>query len=211
MIEVEEFTKSTQKAYEAIRLYRDKIGDKVIDASSILAGGQTSAPTKDCVAQARRFVGNVSEAKVVLSRSIRRGFGSWLMVTKHRHTIAINRTQLQRWAAQSLSGKAKNRLERIALRMIARLIPANNCLAEAMEVRCILHELGHISLQPELVEVGDRDPKFGWQRPPTILATPDQERGPCIFAATLLGIFLGEFACEQRREKDIDDSPGRPI
>jgi hypothetical protein len=105
------------------------------------------------------------------------GFGSWLMKTGDGEGgITIYRKQLAIWYTQTK-------------------LPLH-----VQQIRCIVHELGHIKLSPHLLKGTVRS-----QNAPH--ATPLEEEFAWLFTCVFLGAFLGDYSRQIRLGSLLDDAP----
>lgn len=122
--------------------------------------------------------------------------------------IGVNIAQLKDWARFVVPGHSVRKgaiVGKIYLKLLNIFLGIRHhderlVRRRAMEVRCILHEVGHLLLQPELL---DRETQ-------NQTAEPKQEESPWVFVCAVLGIALGDYSFRCRTD-GTDDSPQKPL
>jgi hypothetical protein len=107
--------------------------------------------------------------------------------------IVCDTMQIERWAK-----------EQMKILTAAEVTSAPTYLAGVQMLRSLIHELGHLRLSEALMEtIGGNaiGKKF-------VPATPAEEQKAWVFAFMFLGLLIGAYAFQTRRdERDCDDAP----
>lgn len=195
MLSPKDFQDATTEAYEACNKFFEPSSGRIPGCAIVRPGNINNPRTL-----AKRFAEVCGDAQVQYTHSIKTpGFGSWLMITgTGKPKIGLSKKQLYEWARKGLSEDG------LIAKAVGKYVEgsysnAMNYRRQSMEVRCILHELGHILLQPHLLSQ-----KTGMSEK----VKAAEEEQPWVFALTVLGIMTGEYATYCRKDEDKgDDSP----
>lgn len=180
------FRSATSMAFEDVQRWTEKFR---LPWAGLSDQGQLDCPGPSTRAtDATHFAQVIGDVGVTHRIRLPGGYASWLMVDRRHGVpfgIALHSEQMRQWSQDPN-------------------LPT--VYEDAQEARCILHELGHVRVTPNLLKRAADDPR----RPPaglTAKADPEDEVGPWMYAVAILGTFLAQHALETRRKVDTDNAP----